>query len=541
MRERERERRRGRRRRARWSDGKLEEWRLGRHVDEDVEGQKGHLTHLFEYIRNKTLVSLFTFFLNELTTAPPPLSTRPHRNRHARRSVFSLSRARTRTVVHCHALPSPPRLPGRLAEVGDSPTASPRKVPMKSSSILVLRGFFSHFNKSVGCVTTTAHYHSHNRSPLSLSSCDFNRSVATTTTTNDDGHTHRSSLLEDLFNRLNSSTSSAPVSIRAIDTADSDYMDLGSHTVLTIEKLVHLGHYHLAEMHYDEGSVLEHNIFMPSLLESMIICYCKLGKFDKANKSMNKLLGYESYPCSTTYDILLLGLCRKKDMTEALCLFTRMVSIGDGIFPSIECYESLIRGLCHNRKLDDALQVFDVMIQSRTQPTSLIYETLVIHLCKRGQVARAESLCKQMEGDFGALSSNKVVYNYLILQYCKEQKMENAISVIMGMVDKGIELDSYTYNTLIHGFHVVGYVDAVLSSYEIMVVKGLCFASQPNERNALQAQVGGAASCNSATMELYHEGAEVREKSISDFFPGWVVSYVLIVAHVIRVNKVAML
>ncbi|KAK9155532.1 hypothetical protein Sjap_003012 [Stephania japonica] len=160
-------------------------------------------------------------------------------------------------------------------------------------------------------------------------------------------------------------------------------------------------------------------------------------------------------------------------MTEALCLFTRMVSIGDGIFPSIQCYESLIRGLFHNRKLDDALQVFDVMIQSRTQPTSLIYETLVIHLCKRGQVARAESLCKQMEGDFGALSSNKVVYNYLILQYCKEQNMENAISVIMGMVDKGIELDSYTYNTLIHGFHVAGYVDAVLSSYEIMVVKGL--------------------------------------------------------------------
>ncbi|KAK9091529.1 hypothetical protein Sjap_024706 [Stephania japonica] len=47
-------------------------------------------------------------------------------------------------------------------------------------------------------------------------------------------------------------------------------------------------------------------------------------------------------------------------------------------------------------KSDDALRLLDVMIKTGTEPTSLIYETLGIHLCKMGRVARAESLCKEM-------------------------------------------------------------------------------------------------------------------------------------------------
>ncbi|KAK9102965.1 hypothetical protein Sjap_020219 [Stephania japonica] len=47
--------------------------------------------------------------------------------------------------------------------------------------------------------------------------------------------------------------------------------------------------------------------------------------------------------------------------------------------------------------------------------------------------------------------------------------MENALNVVMRMLDNGCEFDSYTYNTLIHGFHAAGNVVVVLSSYEIMV------------------------------------------------------------------------
>ncbi|KAK9155531.1 hypothetical protein Sjap_003011 [Stephania japonica] len=325
------------------------------------------------------------------------------------------------------------------------------KPPMKkSSSLLLLCRFFSHINKSVGC-------------------------VAKTTSTHDDGHgSHRSPLLEDVLKRLIANTSYAPHAIKAIDSAASSNLDLSFQTFLTIKTFVLSGDYHLAEMHYDAGgSVPKDSNYMPYLLESMIICYCRLGKFDKANKLMNKLFQYDGcYPSRLPYNLLLHGLCGRKKVMEALCVFNRMVVIDVGIFPSIRSYYSLIHGLCLNGKFVDAFHVFNVMIKSGTQPTSLIYETLVIHFCKWGRVDCAESLCEEMEDQFHALSTNKIVYNYLIYQYCKEQKMENALSVLMRMVDKGCELDSYTYKSLIHGFHAAGNVEAVLSFYEMMVVKG---------------------------------------------------------------------
>ncbi|KAK9154135.1 hypothetical protein Sjap_001615 [Stephania japonica] len=94
---------------------------------------------------------------------------------------------------------------------------------------------------------------------------------------------------------------------------------------------------------------------------------------------------------------------------------------------------------------------------------------------KWGQVLRAKSLCLEMDDQFHALPRNKTLHNYLVYHHCKEGEISKAIGVVMGMVDKGCEINSHSYNKLIHGFHAsgyVGYVEVVLSSNKIMLEKG---------------------------------------------------------------------
>ncbi|KAL5728206.1 hypothetical protein ACHQM5_001318 [Ranunculus cassubicifolius] len=162
-----------------------------------------------------------------------------------------------------------------------------------------------------------------------------------------------------------------------------------------VQKLVDLGENRIAEAVFNHGVASRGNVTDPLVLQSMVICYCRLGKIKEALVFMDEILLVGFIPGKSVCNVLLWGLCKDERFFEAYEVYFRMVEIG--VYPSDWCYTFLIDGLCSGSGLDEALDVFDEMLESGTAPTCHLYKTLVYSFCKRGCASEAEVFCGDME------------------------------------------------------------------------------------------------------------------------------------------------
>ncbi|XP_055836343.1 pentatricopeptide repeat-containing protein At5g62370-like [Solanum dulcamara] len=215
-----------------------------------------------------------------------------------------------------------------------------------------------------------------------------------------------------------------------------------------IRQLVTSGETHKTEVVYVDCILnrgIEPNHF---LLNSMVICYCKLGKLEEAKLLVDKLVDMNSMPCSSTCNELIKGFCGQGRILDGCDVFVK--AINADVLRAFSCYNKLVDGLCFRGYLDEALCVFDEMCDRGVPPTVHLFKTLVLSFCKRGRVEEAQLLSMDMES-YGFVL-DKVMYTALINVYSKTQKMKTAMLVFHRMLKLGCEPDKYTYNTLINGF-----------------------------------------------------------------------------------------
>ncbi|KAJ8536675.1 hypothetical protein K7X08_035076 [Anisodus acutangulus] len=236
-----------------------------------------------------------------------------------------------------------------------------------------------------------------------------------------------------------------------------------------IRQLVTSGETHKAEVVYIEYTLnrgIEPN---HSVLNSMVICYCNLGKLDEAKLLFDRLVDLKWTPCSSACNELVKGFCSQDKILDGFDVFVE--AINAEVLLGFGCYNKLVDGLCYRGYLDDAIYVFDVLCDRRVMPTVHLFKTFVFSSCKRGRVEEAQLLSMEMES-YGFVL-DKVMYTTLINGYSKNQKMKTAMMVFLRMLKLGCEPDKYTYNTLINGFLNLGVFDKGWVLHQQMVEFGL--------------------------------------------------------------------
>lgn len=239
----------------------------------------------------------------------------------------------------------------------------------------------------------------------------------------------------------------------AISVADSAVshglsLDLGSCGAL-IRKLVTLGELQLAQSLYLIEIVSRGINPDPSILNSMVICSCKLGKVEEAINHFDRLLSFNCAPYKEACHKIIQECCARGRFLDAFYCFRRAQNTGAQL--SFWCYNLLIDGLCHRGHVDEALQVFDILQNCHPAlPAVHVYKSLFYGFCRRGRVVEAELVSGEMESR--GMYIDKTMYTFLVHEYCKNRRMKMAMRVFFRMLKTGCEPDQYIYNNLIYGF-----------------------------------------------------------------------------------------
>ncbi|KAL8268403.1 hypothetical protein R6Q59_002201 [Mikania micrantha] len=235
-----------------------------------------------------------------------------------------------------------------------------------------------------------------------------------------------------------------------------------------ISRLVNAGDLNLAENLYIDRVLKQGLKPDASLLNSMMICYCKLGKIKEENDHVEKLLGMT---CSSArhFSELIGEVFDQNRLTDA---YDYCVRINDAaIFLAVSCYNMLIAGLSFRGYVDEALHVFDIMLERGVQPVCHLWKSLVFGFCKTGRVEEAELLSIEMESH--GFFVDKVMYTSLINGYCKNRKVKMGMRLFYKMLKMGCQPDTYTYNTLMHGLVNFGFFDKIWVLHTHMIELGL--------------------------------------------------------------------
>ncbi|XP_073293256.1 pentatricopeptide repeat-containing protein At5g62370 [Primulina huaijiensis] len=271
--------------------------------------------------------------------------------------------------------------------------------------------------------------------------------------------------------RLISQCSHATEAISVVDFAVGRGLDLDlvSYDCL-VRKLVVFGEALMAEALYRDFVVCKG--FEPGreLLNSMIICFCKLGKLDEAKSCFDRLIEMGFVPGVGECNAIIKNLCFRDRFLESYDCFVKINEACE-IVLDFTCYNRLVNGLCSRGFLDEGLRVFDVLIDQGVPPTVNMCRSLVIGFSKWGHAEEAEMLSTKIES-YGFVM-DKLTYTCLINAYCKGRKMKMAMRLFMRMLKMGCEPDSYTYNTLIHGFVNLGMFSKGWLLHNKMVDSGL--------------------------------------------------------------------
>ncbi|KAI3712572.1 hypothetical protein L1987_71131 [Smallanthus sonchifolius] len=236
-----------------------------------------------------------------------------------------------------------------------------------------------------------------------------------------------------------------------------------------ISRLVNAGEIRIAESLYIDRILNRGLKPDASLLGSMMICYCKFGKFKEENDVVQKLVGLKSLSSARVFSALLGEVFEQNRFIDA---YDYCVRINDaGILLAVSCYNMLVAGLSSRGYVDEALHVFDIMLERGVPPVCHLWKSLVFGFCKMERVEEAELLSIEMES-YGYFV-DKVMYTSLINGYCKNRKVKMGMRLFYKMLKMGCQPDTYTYNTLMQGFVNSGFFDKMWVLHRHMMESGL--------------------------------------------------------------------
>ncbi|KAJ0959771.1 hypothetical protein J5N97_000538 [Dioscorea zingiberensis] len=206
------------------------------------------------------------------------------------------------------------------------------------------------------------------------------------------------------------------------------------------------------------------NKCLPDLISysTIISGLCKAGRLDEAKKKFMEMMGKNLHPDSVIYDTFIHSFCKQgrissafrvlKDMEkkervkDATSLLDEMLQ--KGISPNISTFRILIKAFCKGCDFGVAQELFDIALSVCGHKEAL-YSLMFNELLAGGEVAKATELFEEALDKYFYLGN--FLYKDLIDRLCKDQKLEDACSILHNMMNKGYRFDSASFLPVIDG------------------------------------------------------------------------------------------
>ncbi|KAJ8748458.1 hypothetical protein K2173_003353 [Erythroxylum novogranatense] len=141
---------------------------------------------------------------------------------------------------------------------------------------------------------------------------------------------------------------------------------------------------------------------------------------------------YGIVPNVFTYNILIKGLCEKRDLKAAVKVLDEMPSMG--LIPNVVTYTTILGGYVSLGDMVNAEKVFGELFDRGWLPDATTFAILMDGYCKQGTLNDAIKVMDNMEEY--SVEPNDVTYGVMIEAYCKAKKSGEACNLLDDMLDK---------------------------------------------------------------------------------------------------------
>ncbi|GMY22963.1 pentatricopeptide repeat-containing protein At1g12620-like isoform X2 [Fagus crenata] len=217
----------------------------------------------------------------------------------------------------------------------------------------------------------------------------------------------------------------------------------------------------------------------------------RVGDYGSVWKLFRDMVRRGPRPCSYTFNVMVLGFCRKG-----------LVRIGESLLhvmwkfhcePDVFTYNIVINAYCIRGRTSDTISWVHLMIARGCKPNVVTFNTVLHALCKEGNMVEARKLFEGIH-DMGVYP-DITMFNTLIDGYVKARDIDQANMIYEEMRKRGVSPDGVTFNILVAGHYKFGREEdgdrllrdvSVLglfpdsSLYDISVA-GLCWAGRLDE------------------------------------------------------------
>ncbi|CAH8294287.1 unnamed protein product [Eruca vesicaria subsp. sativa] len=186
---------------------------------------------------------------------------------------------------------------------------------------------------------------------------------------------------------------------------------------------------------------------------SLIHVLCLSGRVGDALAVWEELKVSGHEPDDVTYRVLIQGCCKSCRMGDAMRVFGEMEY--DGFVGDTVLYNSVLDGLFKARRVGEGCELFEKMVKEGVRASCWTYNILIDGLFRNGRGEAGFTLfcdLKKKKGQF----VDGITFSIVVLQLCREGKVDAAVKLVEEMEDRGFTVDLVTISSLLIGFHRQG-------------------------------------------------------------------------------------
>ncbi|KAJ4707421.1 putative Pentatricopeptide repeat-containing protein [Melia azedarach] len=214
------------------------------------------------------------------------------------------------------------------------------------------------------------------------------------------------------------------------------------------------------------GQSMSHNSIILNILVFYLI---SSGNNILVSKVLNELLEDESLLNEVTYNFLVRGFLKHKDITSSVHYLSTMIS--KGITPSNCSSSKVISCLCEVGELGKALELSQEMRLKGWVHSSIVQNAIVEGLLSCSKLQEAAHFLDQIVGK--GLVPDTINYDNLIKQFCRYGRLNKAVELLNIMLKKGGIPNSASYDSIICGLCTCNKLDEAMDFHAEMLARNL--------------------------------------------------------------------
>lgn len=186
----------------------------------------------------------------------------------------------------------------------------------------------------------------------------------------------------------------------------------------------------------------------PDISISLIPQLCRANRLKEA--TFLKEISIRDHPFSSLLinNALMKGLCMTTKVQEATAVLRDILM--KGIMPDAETYDILVEGFCKVKNLATVHELLGVMLRKTIRISISSYRNAVRLMCSEGKVSRALKLKELMLGK--SKSRNLVIHNVLVFQLFSTGNHSSVNQVLDDLRKRELRLDEVSCDFLVYGF-----------------------------------------------------------------------------------------